>query len=69
LKQHKPWFDEESLRFLDQRKPAKLQWVQDANQSNVDNLNNVILEACKYFRHKEKEYRIAKIDGLELTVK
>ena len=29
LKQHKPWFDEECLGFLDQRKEAKMQWVQD----------------------------------------
>jgi len=27
--------------FLDQRKQAKMQWLQDPNQSNVDNLNNV----------------------------
>jgi hypothetical protein len=26
LKQHKPWFDEEFLRFLDQRKQAKMKW-------------------------------------------
>ena len=37
LKQHKPWFDE-CLAFLDQRKQAKMQWVQDPGQSNVDNL-------------------------------
>jgi hypothetical protein len=24
LKKHKPWFDEEGLRFLDQRKQAKM---------------------------------------------
>ena len=24
LKQHKTWFDEECLNFLDQRKPAKM---------------------------------------------
>ena len=41
LKQHKPWFDEECLGFLDQRKRAKMQWAQDPSQSNVDNLNNV----------------------------
>ena len=41
LKQHKPWFDEECLGFLDQRKWATMQWVQDPSQSNVDNLNNV----------------------------
>ena len=29
LKQHKPWIDEECLHFLDERKEAKMQWVQD----------------------------------------
>jgi hypothetical protein len=33
LKQHKPCFDEGSLRFFDQRKQAKLQWLQHPNQS------------------------------------
>jgi len=41
LKQHKRWFAEECLRFLDQRKRAKMQWVQDPSQSNIDKLNNV----------------------------
>jgi len=35
MKQHNPWFDEECLCFLDQRKQTKLQWVQDPNQSNI----------------------------------
>jgi len=29
LKQHKPWFDNKCLEFLDQRKQAKMQWMQD----------------------------------------
>jgi len=41
LKQHKPWCDKECLGFLDQRKQAKMQWVQDPSQDNVDNLNNI----------------------------
>ena len=41
LKEHKPWFDEECLGSLDQRKQAKMQCVQDQSQSNVDNLKNV----------------------------
>ena len=41
FKQNKPWFDEECLGFLDQRKQAKMQWIQDPSQSNVDNLNDV----------------------------
>jgi hypothetical protein len=39
LKQHKPWFDEEYLRCLDQRQQVKMRWVQGASQSSVDNLN------------------------------
>jgi len=39
-----------------------MQWLQDPNQSNVDNLNNVRREAIRYFRKKKKEYLKAKID-------
>jgi hypothetical protein len=35
LKQRKPWFDEECLRFLDQRKQAEMLWLQSQNQNNV----------------------------------
>ena len=54
LKQHKPWFDEECLHFLDKRKEAKLQWVQDPSQRNVDNLNHVRREASRHFRKKRR---------------
>jgi len=56
LKQHKPWCDEECLGFLDQSKRAKMQWIQDPNQSNVDNLYNVICEVSRHFRNKKKAY-------------
>jgi hypothetical protein len=39
-KQHKPWCDEECSLFLAQRKEAKMQWLQESDQSIVDNLNN-----------------------------
>jgi hypothetical protein len=32
LKQNKPRFDKECLGFLDQRKQAKMQWIQDPSQ-------------------------------------
>jgi len=54
LKQHKPWFDEEYLGFLDQRKWAKMQWKQDPSQSNVGNLNNLRHEASRHFREKRR---------------
>ena len=42
-----------------------MQWLQDPNQSNVDNLNNVRLEAIGQFRNIKKEYLKAKIEDLE----
>ena len=55
--------------FLNKRKPAKMQWLQDPSQSNIVNLNNVRRETSRHFRNKEKEYLIAKIDGLETKSK
>ena len=69
FKQNKPWFDEECLRFLDQRKRAKIQWIQDASQSNVDNLNEVRREVSRHFRNKKEAYLRAKIEELELNNK
>jgi hypothetical protein len=56
--------DYECLGFLDQRKPAKVQWLQDPSQSNVHNLTNVRSEASTHFRNKEKDYLKAKIDEI-----
>ena len=69
LKQHKPWFDEEYLCFLDQRKQVKMQWLWDLNQSNIDNLNNVWHKASRHFRNKKKAYLKAKIEELETNSK
>jgi len=69
LKQHKPWFDEECLGFLDQRKQAKMQWIHDPSQSNEDNLNNVRHDASRHFRNKTKAYLKAKIEELETNSK
>jgi dsDNA-specific endonuclease/ATPase MutS2 len=54
LKQHEPWFDEECLGFLDQRKQVKRQWLQDTSQMNVDNLNNVRRETRRHFKMKRR---------------
>jgi len=69
LKQNKPWFDEECLGFLDQRKRANLQWIQDPNQSNVDIVKNVRREVSRHFRDKNKAYLRAKIEDLETNSK
>ena len=46
-----------------------MQWVQDPNQSNVDNLNNRRHEASRHFSNKNKEYLKATIDELETNSK
>jgi restriction endonuclease S subunit len=56
LKKHKSWFYEECSNILDQRKQAKLQWLQDLSEINGDNLNNVRRDASRYFRNKKRGY-------------
>jgi len=51
--------------FLDQRKHAKMQWLQSSNQSDVDNLNNVRLEASRHFRNKKKNIWNLKVMNLK----
>ena len=65
FKQHKPCFEDECLQFLDEGRPAKMQWVQDQSQSNVDNLNSIRSEASKHFRNIQKEHLKLKIEELE----
>jgi len=69
LEQNKPWFDEECLGFFDQRKWAKMQWMRDPSQSNVDILNNVRCEVSRHCRNKKKAYVRAKIEELETNSK
>jgi hypothetical protein len=63
LIQNKPWFDK-GLLLLD-----KIQWLQDPNKSNVNNLNTVRREASRHFRNKKKKYLKAKSDELETNSK
>jgi hypothetical protein len=69
MKQHKLWFYEECLGLLDQRKQAKMQWVQNPSQRNVDNLSNVRREARRHLRNKQKICLQPNIDELENTSK
>jgi hypothetical protein len=69
LKLHKPWLVEESVCFLDQRKQVQMQWLQDPNQRNVNNINNARSEASRHFRNKMKEYLKTKIDEGETDSK
>jgi hypothetical protein len=69
LKQHKPWFDEGYSELLDHRKRAKLQWLQDPNEINGDNLNSVRCESSRHFRNRKREYLKGKINELAMNSK
>jgi hypothetical protein len=51
-----PLFDEECSKFLDQRKQAKLQWLQNPSQTNGDNLISIRCETSRTSRNKKREY-------------
>jgi hypothetical protein len=65
LKHNKPWFDDECSKLIDQRKQAELQWLQNPNQINGDNLKNLRCETIGTLRNKEREYLRDKINELE----
>jgi hypothetical protein len=54
LKMHKLWFDEGCSKLLDQRKQAKLQWLQDPIEIHRDNLN-IRCETSRHFRKRKRE--------------
>jgi hypothetical protein len=58
-----------NVSFLDQRKQAKMQWIQDPSQSYVDNPNNVRRDVSRHLRNKKKAYLKAKIEELETNSK
>jgi hypothetical protein len=69
LKKHKPCFNKGCSKLLGQRKQAKLQWLQDPSEINVDNLTNVRSEANRHFRNKSREYLKHKISELAMDNK
>jgi 5-methylcytosine-specific restriction endonuclease McrBC GTP-binding regulatory subunit McrB len=69
LKKHKLWYDEGCSKLLDQRKQAKLHWLQDPSEINWNNMNNKRRETSRHFRNKKKEYMKDKIDELAMNSK
>jgi hypothetical protein len=64
LMKQKPWFDELSSVLLDQRKQAKMQWLEDPSEIIGDYLNNTPIspEVGRHFRDKNTEYLTSKIN-------
>jgi hypothetical protein len=53
-KRNKSWFDYECSKLTDQRKQAKLQWLQNPSQINGDSLKNLRSETSKTCGNKKK---------------
>ena len=68
LKKHKPWFDEGCSKLLEQRKQAKLQWLQDPSEIHRDNLN-IRCETSRHFRNRKREYLKDRINELAMNSK
>ena len=51
-KQHKILFNEECLKFVDQRKQTELQYLHKPKLSNADNLNNVRCKNIGHFKNQ-----------------
>jgi len=62
LKQQKPWFDTVWAELLDQRKQAKLQWLQNPSWTNGDNRNNVRREKGRTFGNRKRNYLKEKLN-------
>jgi hypothetical protein len=58
LKKHKLWFDKACSESLNQRKQAKLQWLQDPSEINGDNLNYNLNMKREYLKDKFNEIAI-----------
>jgi hypothetical protein len=61
--------DEGCSKLLNQRKQAKLQWLQDTSKINGDNLNNIRHDTSRNFRNKKRDYLKDKIDELAMNSK
>jgi hypothetical protein len=54
MKKHKSCVNEGCSKLLDQRKEAKLQWLQDPSEVNEYNLNTARREVSRHFRNKRR---------------
>jgi hypothetical protein len=69
LKHNKPWFDDECSKLTNERKQAKLQWLQNPNQINRVTLQKVRHETTRIFRNEKREHLKGKINELETNNK
>jgi len=62
LEHHKAWFDVECSLYLDQKRQAKMQWLQDPNQRTTENIKNVRRNNSRHFRNKRRNVCKLQVD-------
>jgi hypothetical protein len=55
--------------LFDERRQARLQWLQDQSDIDVDNLNNIRLETSRHFRNEKLAYLKGKTNELAVNCK
>jgi hypothetical protein len=66
---HKPWFDDDCSKLIDQLKQTKLQWLKNPSLISGDNLQKLRHEASRTFRNEKTEYPKDKINELQANNK
>ena len=55
IKKSKPWFEEKCKALHEDRKRARLQWLQNRTEANVNNYNEAKQLASRGFRQKKRK--------------
>ena len=61
----KLWFDQECSQLANTRKQAKLLWIQNPNERNVEDFSSVRCYSCRTLKKKKGDYMKAKVNWLE----
>ena len=55
-RQNKKWFDEECADIVKKRKVAKMNWLHEQNEVNLEQLGNIRREATRLLKNKKREF-------------
>jgi hypothetical protein len=53
---NKPWFSQGCSELANERKQAKLLWLQNPNDQTAEDFSNVKRNTCRTFKQKKRDY-------------
>ena len=68
-RQNKEWFDEGCADIVKKRKVAKMNWLYEQNEENLEQLSSIRQETTRLLKNKNREYLREKINDLEMNAK